>query len=388
MENFNEKASAIALGTIFGYEPAAARTLTENLGSASAVFAMPPDQLDDLFGPFDRFRQEIKLPAYEKAEKELGRLTSLGYQILTITDGDYPALLKECPDAPVALYVRSDSPACEIFNTVPCISVVGTRDISPYGAERCTALVAAMATAPAKPAIVSGLALGVDVTAHMAALSHSLPTIAVLPTDIETVYPSRHRVVAEKIASAPGSALITDFPSGTGPVPFNFLRRNRIIAGMSQSTILVESKLKGGGTMTARLAAGYGRDVFCVPGRMDDARSQGCNLLIYEKVAEPILSERLLGEALGLGRFSRRRKSDLHEEVRRLYSDRTDARGLSGILDIVEQVRSNRGIDIDELSRRVGMGFPDTAAIVGMLENDGIVCTDLLRRCSINLKFA
>ena len=124
--------------------------------------------------------------------------------------------------------------------------------------------------------IVSGLALGVDITAHAAALEGGLPTVGVSPVGIDDVYPRRHVPFVERMCATPGCALVTDYPPGTFPAAFSFIRRNRIIAGLAGSTVLIESRIKGGGMITARLAAGYGRDVFAVPGRIDDIRSQGC----------------------------------------------------------------------------------------------------------------
>lgn len=387
---FKERAAALALNTAFGFEPKISRSLIGQLGTAASVFDISEKDLDELFGPYSKHRALVGSAALEEACRELERLEGRGYRFVSLCEEDYPALLRECPDAPAGLYVRSCSELGDIFNRGRNISVVGTRDISPYGSEWCTRIVRTIAQAPSRPTVVSGLAIGVDVTAHLCALAEGIPTIAVIPTGIEDVYPSRHRVVAEKIAAAPGSALVTDYPPGSQPVPVNFLRRNRIIAGMSGATVLIESKAKGGGTMTARLASGYGREVFCLPGRVDDSRSAGCNLLIQEKIAEPIISLSTLPQALGLGRFSRRKAADLEEELSRRYGDARDVEAaplLPGILKLVRIIRKQRGIDLDNLCRQSGMGIAEVTEITGLLESDGIICTDILRRCSINLKF-
>lgn len=373
----------MALGSLFGYKPTVARNIIDALGSAEAVFRLPPEELDVLFGPYNSCRQLISDKSMDEAVAELDRLQGLGYGFVAITEPDYPQLLKECEDAPAGLYIRSSTPACDIFNCRPCISVVGTRDISPYGREWATRIVKGIAQAPCMPAIVSGLAIGVDITAHLAALDEGTPTIAVIPTGIDEVYPARHRIVADKIASAPGSALITDFPPCTPPQAATFLRRNRIIAGLSYGTILVESKAKGGGTMTARLASGYGREVFCLPGRLDDIRSEGCNRLIAEKIAEPIFSLGALSESLGLGRYNRRRKADVEAEVRRIHAAHPQLELLVRLTNII---RRNRGISMDELCRAAGLGYGETVALVGLLQAGGTVSTDLLQRCSINLQ--
>ena len=177
----------------------------------------------------------------------------------------------DCPDCPIGLYIRSNSDIEEIFDDAPCISIVGTRDISPYGDEWCKRIVHSLAEAPIKPVIVSGLAYGVDICAHQAALDAGLRTIAVIPTGIDDLYPYYHRRIAERIASTPGCALISDFPLKTSPQAATFLRRNRIIAGLSAATILVESKQKGGGMITCSTAFSYGREAWVLPGRIGDA---------------------------------------------------------------------------------------------------------------------
>lgn len=381
-----EQLGALALNTIFGYDPKISRSIIDNLGSAHAVFNLSEERRLELFGPFRNGVDAINDGALEKAEKELDRLEAEGLRFLPSTDPAFPQALLECPDAPAGLYIRSDSGFDEIFDSRPYISVVGTRDISLYGKEWCTRIVRALAEAPCKPVIVSGLAIGVDITAHMAALAGGIPTIAVLPTGIDDVYPVRHRAAAAKIAEAPGSALITDYPPCTEPAPYNFLRRNRIIAGLGQATILVESKAQGGGTMTARLAAGYGRDVFCVPGRLDDLRSEGCNRLIREKIAEPVGQLSELCDALGLGHWHRRRKADFLEEVGRFYDGKLSIREKEAVLGAAELIRKHRGVSVDELGVLMKTGFSEASAAAGMLESDGFISRDLLGRCAINVK--
>ena len=382
----SEIIGAIALNAAFGYEPATARRIITELGSAEAVYHLPPAELDALLGPWSKYRPLITPQALDKAAAQYRLLKARGYGFLAQTDPAYPEPLLQCPDPPVCLYVRSATPADELFRGAPMISIVGTRDITPYGSTWCAGIVEALSQAPCKPVIVSGLAIGVDITAHLSALERGLPTIAVSPTGIEDVYPVRHSGAAARIAGAPSSALITDFPPGTGAQACTFLRRNRIIAGLSQATILVESKLKGGGTMTARLAADYGRDVYALPGRIDDTRSQGCNLLIQEKIAESISSLAGLGASLGLGRFNLRRKADVAKMVEERYRHRDDVTDLTLITDIARIVRSYPGITVEQISARLGRPYPEISAMTGLLESDGIIRMDLLQRCSTIVK--
>ena len=385
-KDYLSKVGAVALNVIFGYEPKFSHNIIDALGSADAVFSLPQKDLRDIFGPYNKYLSLINGESLEKAAGLTERLLSRGYGILSIYDDGYPALLRECEDAPMVLYVRSSTPAEKLFNSRPAVSIVGTRDISPYGKEWCTRIVDAIASAPSKPLIVSGLAIGVDITAHMAAMDCGLPTIAVLPVGIEDVYPARHGAAAREIASRPGCALITDYPPGTTPQAFTFLRRNRIIAGISQATILVESKAKGGGTMTARLASGYGREVLALPGRIDDVRSQGCNRLLREKVAEPIDSLDNLPLALGLGLYDRRRKGDLERELRDRYEAELGEDRTREVLSVALLVKKNRGISVDEICRALAIDYSEALQITGLLEGDGFIETDLLQRCAINAK--
>ena len=248
--------SAIALNAIFGNVPKFSHRLIDALGSAGAVFDLSPQERLELFGPHNPHAAQIGPAALDAAQAEYERLSARGVQFLDIFADGYPQALRECPDAPLLLYVRSSTPAAELFGGRPAVAVVGTRDQSPYGRECCRRIVAALAQAPARPLVVSGLALGVDITAHAAALEGGLPTVAVSPVGVEDVYPRRHTAFAERMCATPGCALVTDYPPGTVPAAFNFLRRNRIIAGLAGATVLVESRLKGGGMITARLAAG------------------------------------------------------------------------------------------------------------------------------------
>ena len=383
-----ERVSACALLHICGDAPRAASGMIRALGSASAVFELQEDDRLSLLGPSCRFRDRINEWERDSAEKELDRLAGLGFGFISFSEDCYPRLLKDCNDAPAGLYIRSSSPPESLFGGNPPISVVGTRDISPYGKEWCPRIVGAIASAESPPAIVSGLAFGVDISAHMAALAYGIPTIAVIPVGIDSIYPRSHSTAADKICSSPGSAVITDYPPGTAIYAGNFLRRNRIIAGISRATILIESKAKGGGTMTARLAADYGRDVFALPGRIDDLRSAGCNLLIHEKIAEPIVSLAGLPEALGLGHWNRKRSPDLLEEVRGRFAGRLEDGAMQDMLRIADAVRRQRGISLDELCVSLGMDYAAVSALAGLLESEGFISTDLLQRCAIEVKIS
>ena len=382
---YTETVCALALNSIFGFDPKIPLSMIRNLGSAEAVFELSQDELNSILGPFSRYKGRICAEAFDSAARELEMLTADGCLFIHTGMDCYPNLLKECEDAPVGLYVRSGTPPEKLFDGTPLVAIVGTRDISPYGKFWCERAVQSLAYAPVRPVVVSGLALGVDITAHRAALECGLSTIGVSPVGITDIYPWRHRGDAEKMASTEGCGIITDYPPGTAPVAINFLRRNRIIAGMTQATILVESKIKGGGMMTARLSSGYGRDVFCLPGRVDDLRSQGCNRLIADKIADCIADPDSLPEALGLGRWRRHRGRTLAEELERHYNGREDA---GALIRVATAIKDNRGLCIDELCGLLDMSYSIVSRLTGELESDGFIVTDLMQRCSIDSKIS
>lgn len=380
---------AIALNAIFGNEPRIASQIVEAFGSAESLFALSERECREAFGPYGKFTPEIGKRALEAAEAEYRRLSALGIRFVSIFDSEtYPQPLRECPDAPLLLYLRGSAEPAEILRGAPMISIVGTRDMSSYGKEWCARTVKALSEYPVKPVIVSGLAFGVDITAHLAALGCGLPTIAVIPVGIEDVYPRRHSVAAEKIASSAWGALITDYPPGTMPLPYNFLRRNRIIAGLSTVTVLIESRARGGGMMTSRLAFDYGRSVFALPGRVDDPRSAGCNALIAEKIAEPLVNAAAVAEAAGLGTGAGRKKRDPLGLMRERLEGSLDAEGLHRAEMILTAIRGRRDISVSELSSALGLSYSEALRTVGLLESEGIVSMDLLQRCSINANFA
>jgi len=379
-----ERICAIALGRIFGYEPLYVTGVISKLGSAAAIFDLSTEEIDNMLGPGSKYRGQVTTSVLREAEDELKKLENRGWGYIASTEKAFPPALKECQDCPAGLYYRSSSTPEQIFTDGPVIAVVGTRDISPYGREWTRKIVDACSQAPVRPAIVSGLAFGVDINAHLTALDRGLKTIAVLPCGIDEIYPAAHRKIAERISSTEGCALVTDYPPGTSPIAFTFVRRNRIIAGLAQSTVLIESKAKGGGLITCRLADGYGRQVFALPGRADDLRSAGCNALIREGVAEAITGLSGLGEQLGLGRYKLRRKEDFIARLNTCYSGRTDTTGLNQICKIAEIIRSERGIDLEEICIRSGIPYNEVARTATTLESDGFICLDLMGRCTIN----
>ena len=377
MTGFDEKVCLCALNRVFGNSPLDGKALLEHYGSAERVFGVSPDEIRALLGSKGEMADGIGIQLLEESAEELERLVGTGGRFIGYEDDDYPSMLRECPDCPLGLYVRSGGPLPGIFEMKPCIAVVGTRDISPYGREWCERLVRAMAAAKTPPVIVSGLAFGADAIAHSTALDCGMGTVGVMATGLDKIYPYAHKELSERILAHPCGALVTDYPCGTSPVALNFVRRNRIIAGLSRASIVIESKQKGGSLLTARYAVDYDRDVFALPGRIDDYRSVGCNSLINNGMASIISSPDELVEKLGLGGLKTRMREDLAGVLARKYGEGS-APAIIGLL-----IKKNRGADYSALAGLSGMSWPEVCAAAALLEADGIITTDILQRCSI-----
>lgn len=386
MDIMKEKACLCALNRIFGFEPQIGHAMLSHFERASDIFELSRKEVDMILGPHSRHRDQIAWQQVEKEMEELEGLSGKGIRFTGWSESGYPEFLKECPDAPIGLYIRSCTPDQALWNTKHKISIVGTRDLSPYGREWCTRIVSGLASSPDKPLIISGLAIGTDICAHRTALENGLPTIAVMATGPETIYPLRHTDFAERLCSTPGCALVTDYPPGTAPLPLHFLRRNRIIAGLSEATLLVESKIKGGGMMTADLAFSYGRDVYAIPGRIDDICSQGCNRLIKGKIAEAVTGEDEFLKSLGMAAGKRRDTAPDKEKVSSIYGNNMPPDRLELLTRSLIKIRKCRGITIEELAAYLGTDYSTAAKMTGLLESDGLITIDLLQRCCINIR--
>lgn len=376
MEDEKETLCLCALNRIFCYEPVVGLRLLEYFGTAAAVFEAPSGQLGGLLHARPEYAGKVHRGALAESARELESVERLGGRFVGLHSPAYPQLLRECPDRPLGLYVRSQTPAEDLFNSREAIAFVGTRDLSSYGREWCGNLVSTLSETGAKPLIVSGLAFGIDYVAHTTALTLSLPTVGVMATGIDRIYPSRHESLAERMVRTPGCALVSCYPLGTAPLANQFLSRNRIIAGMSRATVLVESKIRGGGLITARHAYSYDRDVYALPGRVDDVRSQGCNRLIRDKIAEPVISREDFLDKLGL-KAPRLRKQDVLTRAAGLFLDG------SLELAVLKAVLAERGIDIRTLCARTDRPYAEVIAAALALESEGFLSMDILQRCSV-----
>jgi DNA processing protein len=279
----DERIYQIALTQLSGIGPVLARKLLTHCGSASAVFLEKPDLLRKIsrLGA-SKISQLSDKSILARAEEELQFTARHKLQVLFIDDPAYPERLRHCHDAPVMLYHCGNTN----LNAPRIVSIVGTRTPDDYGKELCAQLVRDLA--PYNILVVSGLAYGIDAIAHRTALGLGIPTLGVLAHGLDQIYPYAHRGLAREMTDQGG--LLTDFPSRTKPDRENFPMRNRIVAGLSDVVIVIESGITGGSMITAEFANNYNRDVFAFPGRVLDEKSAGCLKLIKTHKAALITS--------------------------------------------------------------------------------------------------
>lgn len=269
-----------------------AKKLIQYCGSPSAIFTDKVHELSRLHGIGTAVTKELKDPGHlKKAEKELRFLQKENINITYFEDDEYPYFLRHCIDAPIVLFSRGKIDLAR----KKIISVVGTRNITSYGRAFCEQFISDIA--PLDPVIISGFAYGVDITVQKLAMEHGLQTIGCLAHGLNQIYPKSHSRYVEKVEKNGG--FITEFWSTSNPDRENFLKRNRIIAGISEATLVVESAEKGGSLVTADIANSYNREVFAVPGRYTDQYSKGCNDLIKRQKAHMITSAAELVYILG-----------------------------------------------------------------------------------------
>ncbi|MGF1532322.1 MAG: DNA-processing protein DprA [Bernardetiaceae bacterium] len=285
---------SIALSLIEGIGGKSAKKLVSHCGSAEAVFTLPAGKLQRIQGISPRMAaliQQEKAAALQKADQEIERAQQQRIQILHYTDTDYPERLKHCFDAPAVLFWKGDAK----LNNPKNISIVGTRQATAYGKGFLRELITALVHH--KPLIVSGLAYGIDIEAHRLALDHDLETVGVMASGMDIIYPATHQATAQRMILEHGG-LLTEQLLGTPPDARRFPARNRIIAGMTDMTLVVEAANKGGALITAQIANSYDRHVGAVPGNIHNTYSKGCNQLIKTHqahiITEPADIERLL----------------------------------------------------------------------------------------------
>lgn len=363
----------IALTLINGVGNSIARNLISYLGSEEAVFAEKKSLLVKIPGIGEHLARELTNPnaAMQRAEQEIEFILHNSVAVHYYKDDSYPSRLRECNDAPLLLYSRCASG----FNSQRVVSVVGTRNATEYGKKMCRDLIFNLSQIPSL-VVVSGLAYGIDICAHKAALDAGIPTIGVVAHGLDRIYPGYHRSVAVQMLERGG--LVTEYLSGTNPDRQNFIQRNRIIAGMSDAVVVVESGLKGGALITADLGVDYNRDVFAYPGRSGDPWSIGCNYLIKSNRAGMVESADDLLTALGW-KTSDYKSQNLQTT---LFPELTDLE--TTVYNFIQS--SSESVQVNELSLKLNLPYSRLSAVLLTLEFKSVIkCLPGNRYCvSVN----
>jgi DNA processing protein len=338
-----------------------AKVLVSYCGSAEAVFEASPKKLMQIPGINIKRIENLNLnfsDALKLAEKELRFVEQNNLKVLFYTDAAYPKRLKNCSDSPVLLYYKGNAD----LNKSRIVSIVGTRNATEYGKQLTRDLIEDLKAYDVM--VVSGLAYGIDIAAHKESLRVEIPTVGVLAHGLDRIYPAQNRTTADKMLQMGG--LITEFPSGTIPDRENFPKRNRIVAGMADATIVVEASIKGGALITAEIANSYNRDVFAFPGRITDEFSTGCNFLIRNNKAALLTSGADLAYVLGWEKLT----GDVKPQAQlTLPIDLTATEQL-----IFETIRQNAGqLGIDDLALKTQLPLSQLAMNLLNLEMQGFV---------------
>ncbi|MDH6341695.1 DNA processing protein [Parabacteroides sp. PFB2-12] len=350
----------IGLTMINGIGDILARHLLETMGSAEAIFTEKKQLLEKVPGIGSRHIAEIRrAEVLHLAEQEASFVCKNNLKTYFMGEADYPVRLRECPDAPVLFYYKGNAD----LNVPRVISIVGTRKSTHYGRELTEKLIHDLAEIFPDMLIVSGLAYGIDIQAHRSALNNKLPTVAVLAHGLDMIYPSAHRNIAVEMLNNGG--LLTDFPSATQPERQNFVKRNRIVAGLSDATVVIESAEKGGSLITADIAFSYGRDVFSFPGRVNDAHSKGCNSLIRQNKAGLITSAQEL--IAGLCWENPTESPGIPQQSMISFPENSDYD------KIVSAIRGKNEIHINTLALATEMPVYKLSSLLFELEMEGVV---------------
>jgi DNA processing protein len=359
------KVYEVALGMLPGIGGYLSKNLVSYCGSAKKVFDTPKGKLLKIPGIGENLASVIisNKKAIEEAEKQVELTNRLGIKIFYYTDAEYPSRLKQIHDAPTLLYYKGT----DCLNSRKIIGIVGTRQASQYGKEMVEKIVDGLKKH--NPLILSGLAYGVDITAHKAALTCNLPTVGAMASGIDIIYPAAHKETAAKMTLNGG--LITEYPLGSKPEPTRFPARNRIIAGLCDALIVVEAAEKGGALITAEMANEYSREVFAVPGNIGNKFSEGCNKLIQKHKAHIFTGNSFFEYIMN---WTEDEISDASEKPKQTSTPIPDFSGLaSDEKTVVNLLSEKEGVHIDELSWKTGIPASRLASILLNLEFSGIV---------------
>ena len=347
--------SLLALHFIPGIGDYLIRQLVSYCGSAERVFKTPKGKLLKVPGVGEVTAEAIRQgKPFPKAEKELKRAEKENVDLIFFTDKNYPSRLRQINDAPSLLYTKGKMD----FENPKCVGIVGTRQATSYGKQRVEELVEGLVQHHAL--IISGLAYGIDIHAHKQALKHKLPTIGVMGSGIDVIYPSSHTDTAKKMMEDGG--LVTEHAFGTQPDAHNFPARNRIVAALCDAVIIVEAAEKGGALITADIANSYNKDVFAFPGNIGQSHSAGCNNLIKSNKANLITTVKDLEYIMNWDAESEPKKK---EPFSLENFDPNEQIILKALLD------NNKQLMIDELSWKTNIPVSQLASILLNLEFKG-----------------
>lgn len=364
MPNDNEPLYAMALTRISNFNFATALALYRQLGSACAIYEHRNDIGDMVEGCTPRLINALKDwdEPLKRAHVEMEFAQRHGIRVLTLDSDDYPERLKECTDAPIVLYYKGNAD----LNATRAVSIVGTRHCTTYGQDLTRRLIDGLHQWCPDTLVVSGLAYGIDVCAHRQALQHGCKTVGVLAHGLDQIYPAAHRDTAREMLTQGG--LLTEFMSGTNADKANFVRRNRIVAGMTDATVVVESAAKGGALITAGIARSYCRDVFCFPGAVGAPYSEGCNNLIRDNGAALITSADDMVKAMGWDTDAILAKAKQAGIERRLFPDLSPDEQR-----IVDLLHKSNDLQTNIITARTGLPVNRVTALLFQLEMKGVV---------------
>ena len=338
-----------------------AKNLIAYIGSEEGVFKESQKNLAKIPGIGEVLSNEIvNSDVLKRADQEIEFITKNKIKPYYFTDRDYPFRLKECADSPIMIYTRGN---CNL-NDGKFIGIVGTRNATEVGKENCKKLIMDLSQKLPNTVIVSGMAYGVDICAHKASVDYGLPTIGVVGHGLDRIYPAVHRPTAVKMIE--NGMLLTEYLSGTNPDRQNFVQRNRIIAGLCDATIVIESAERGGALITAEVANSYNRDVFAFPGRVDDEWSAGCNALIKTNKASLIVSA---DDLMHFMNWEKQEVKSLTNIQTSLFLDLTDEEQ-----NIVSTLRQfNEGLQLNELAIKLEAPISKISAMLLEMEFKGIL---------------
>lgn len=354
----------MALTRISNFNFQQALELYRTVGSAQLIYEHRNDIGDIIKDGSPRLKEALKVwdEPMKRAEFELKFMQEHQIRAITLNDDDYPQRLRECADAPIILYYKGNAD----LNQSKIISIVGTRQCTQYGIDLIRRFVSDLRRHCPEMLIVSGLAYGVDINAHRQALAQGYSTVAVLAHGLDHIYPYHHRDTAAQMLNHGG--LLTEFMTQTNADKPNFVRRNRIVAGLADAVIVIESKSKGGGLITADIAQSYNRAVFAYPGAVGMSCSEGCNNLIRDNVAALISNADDFVRAMGWQDETKRKEALSDGIERNLFPDLSPEES-----SIVKQLQQTNDLQLNILSVKTGIPIGHLTALLFQLEMKGVI---------------